>query len=59
QTAFFILFNIFAGAYEDGTHRKILFPLVPEYIGYCDVGIAEDLFVSYKPNRFRPDRGYR
>jgi valine--pyruvate aminotransferase len=49
QTAFFILFNIFAGAYEDGTHRKILFPLVPEYIGYCDVGIAEDLFVSYKP----------
>lgn len=49
QTAFFILFNIFAGAFEDGTHRKILFPLVPEYIGYCDVGIAEDLFVSYKP----------
>jgi valine--pyruvate aminotransferase len=49
QTAFFILFNIFGGTYEDGTHRKILFPLVPEYIGYCDVGIAEDLFVSYKP----------
>ena len=49
QTAFFILFNIFAGAFEDGTHRKILFPLVPEYIGYCDVGIAEDLFVSYRP----------
>ncbi|UCF16732.1 MAG: aminotransferase class I/II-fold pyridoxal phosphate-dependent enzyme, partial [Phycisphaerales bacterium] len=49
QTAFFILFNIFAGAFEDGTHRKILFPLVPEYIGYCDVGIAKDLFVSYKP----------
>jgi valine--pyruvate aminotransferase len=49
QTAFFILFNIFAGDFPDGTHRKILFPLVPEYIGYCDVGITEDLFVSYKP----------
>ena len=49
QTAFFILFNIFAGVFEDGTRRKILFPLVPEYIGYCDVGIAEDLFVSYRP----------
>jgi valine--pyruvate aminotransferase len=49
QTAFFILFNIFAGSLEDGTHRKILFPLAPEYIGYCDVGIADDLFVAHKP----------
>ena len=49
QTAFFILLNIFAGAFEDGTHRRILFPLVPEYIGYCDVGIAADMFTSYKP----------
>lgn len=49
QTAFFILFNIFAGAFEDGTNRKILFPLVPEYIGYCDVGIVGDMFSSYKP----------
>jgi valine--pyruvate aminotransferase len=49
QTAFFILFNIFAGAFEDGTDRKILFPLAPEYIGYSDVGLAEDLFVANKP----------
>ncbi len=49
QTAFFILFNIFAGTFEDGTHRRILFPLAPEYIGYCDVGIADDLFVAHKP----------
>jgi len=55
QTAFFILFNIFAGTFEDGTHRKILFPLAPEYIGYCDVGIADDLFVSYKPQIERID----
>ena len=49
QTAFFILFNIFAGAFEGGTVKKILFPLAPEYIGYCDVGLVDDLFVANKP----------
>ena len=49
QTAFFILFNIFAGIYKDGTDKKILFPLTPEYIGYCDVGMTENLFVAQEP----------
>jgi valine--pyruvate aminotransferase len=49
QSAFFILFNLFAGAFEDGQHRRILLPLAPEYIGYSDVGIVEDLFTAYKP----------
>ncbi len=49
QSAFFILFNIFAGEFDDGPDRKILFPLAPEYIGYCDVGLAADLFVANKP----------
>lgn len=49
QSAFFILFNIFAGLYEDGSKKKILLPLAPEYIGYCDVGLADDLFVANKP----------
>lgn len=49
QTAFFILFNIFAGPFQDRTSRKILFPLTPEYIGYCDVGLADDLFIANKP----------
>ena len=49
QSAFFILFNIFGGTYQDGTDKKILFPLAPEYIGYSDVGISEDLFVSREP----------
>ena len=50
QTAFFILFNIFAGAFEGRAGRKILFPLAPEYIGYCDVGLENDLFVANKPH---------
>ena len=50
QTAFFILFNIFAGAFEGRAGRKILFPLAPEYIGYCDVGLEDNLFVANKPH---------
>jgi len=49
QTAFFILFNLFAGEYEDGRSRKILFPLLPEYIGYCDVGLTNDLLTARRP----------
>jgi len=49
QTAFFILFNIFAGDFEGGIRKKILFPLAPEYIGYSDVGLVDDLFVAAKP----------
>jgi len=49
QTAFFVLFNIFAGEFESGASRKILFPLAPEYIGYCDIGLADDLFIANKP----------
>jgi len=49
QIAFFFLFNILAGPHPDGTHKKILFPLVPEYIGYADQGIAPEMFSSNKP----------
>jgi valine--pyruvate aminotransferase len=49
QSAFFILLNLLAGTYEDGTTKRILFPLIPEYIGYCDVGLAEGLFTAQKP----------
>lgn len=49
QTAFFYLFNLFAGEFEDGSHKKILLPLAPEYIGYVDVGLTEDFFVASRP----------
>ncbi len=49
QLAFFILFNLFAGDYEDGTKKKVLFPLIPEYIGYCDVGLTRDFFTAQRP----------
>lgn len=50
QSAFFYLFNVFAGRSANGSCRCVLFPLTPEYIGYADVGLEEELFVSAKPN---------
>lgn len=49
QSAFFLLFNLLAGDFEDGSRKKILFPLIPEYIGYADVGLGPDLFAARKP----------
>ena len=49
QSAFFYLFNLLAGTQTDGSHKKILLPLAPEYIGYSDSGIDDDIFVSYRP----------
>ncbi len=49
QLAFFILFNLFAGEQDDGTVKKVLFPLTPEYIGYCDVMLAPNAFVAIRP----------
>lgn len=49
QSAFFYLFNLFAGHQPDGQVKKVLFPLTPEYIGYADAGLEEDMMVSHKP----------
>lgn len=49
QNAFFCLFNLFAGEMPDGSKKKILFPLTPEYIGYADSGLSDDFFVSKRP----------
>jgi valine--pyruvate aminotransferase len=49
QAAFFMLFNMFAGDFGDGSHKHILLPLAPEYIGYADAGIAPELFRAVQP----------
>jgi len=49
QTAFFFLFNILAGECADGARKKILLPLVPEYIGYANQGMGEGMFKTCKP----------
>ncbi|HCE3365786.1 valine--pyruvate transaminase [Vibrio parahaemolyticus] len=57
QSGFFYLFNLFAGQQPDGSHKKILLPIAPEYIGYGDAGIDEDIFVSYHPEIELLDNG--
>ena len=49
QISFFYLFNLLAGTFPDGSHKKILLPLTPEYIGYTDVGVMDDLFAANRP----------
>ena len=44
QTAFFILLNMLSGQ-----KRQILFPLLPEYIGYADQGLDPEAFVACRP----------
>lgn len=49
QTAFFFLFNALAGRFADGSQRKVLLPLVPEYIGYSSQSVGSDVFRAVKP----------
>jgi valine--pyruvate aminotransferase len=50
QAAWFMLFNMLAGEQLDGRHRKILLPLVPEYIGYENQGLDEGFFAACHPS---------
>lgn len=49
QSAFFVLFNLLAGEGSDGVYRRVQLPLVPEYLGYSDVGLAPALFRANRP----------
>ena len=48
QTAFFQLFAMFGGQ-AAGTQRRILLPIVPEYVGYADQGLELDVFAAHPP----------
>jgi len=49
QAAFFMLFNLFAGDFADGSKKHVKLPLAPEYIGYSDAGLSHDFFVANRP----------
>lgn len=55
QSAFFALFNLLAGQFKDGSRRKVLLPLAPEYIGYADQGLEDGLFVACRPDITWPE----
>lgn len=49
QMAFTLLFRMLAGKFSDGSRKKILLPITPEYIGYSDTGEEYPLFHSRLP----------
>lgn len=55
QAAFFLLFNLIAGDTSDGGKLNIHLPVVPEYIGYADIGLSEGLFTSTRPEVIQSD----
>jgi valine--pyruvate aminotransferase len=50
QSAFFVLYNLFAGTMPDGSHRRVHLPLAPEYVGYADIGLSDDFFSATRPS---------
>lgn len=50
QSAFAVLFNLFAGEYEDQQCKRVQLPVVPEYVGYEDVGFSQDFFRATQPS---------
>lgn len=50
QSGFFILFNMLAGEFADGQRKQVMLPMSPEYIGYSEVGLMDDLFVAHRPD---------
>lgn len=55
QSAFFVLYNIFAGVMPDGSRRRIHLPLTPEYVGYADIGLSDGFFSATRPSIERLD----
>lgn len=49
QTAFFFLFNLLGGLMPDGRRKRVLLPLVPEYIGYANQGTCGGMFRGLPP----------
>ena len=43
QASFFMLFNLFGGRHTDGRQRRIVLPQAPEYIGYSQSGVEDDV----------------
>lgn len=58
QSGFFLLLNMFGGEFDGGVHKKIRLPLTPEYIGYADIGITNDFFISSRPKIELLDNDY-
>ncbi|MEM9138148.1 MAG: valine--pyruvate transaminase, partial [Cyanobacteria bacterium P01_F01_bin.42] len=65
QALYFVAANAFGGKAENGTIKKIVLPLSPDYTGYGGVSVTPEAVVSYRPTldldppnhrfKYRPD----
>lgn len=58
QSAFFVLFNLLAGTDSAGVQRHIQLPLVPEYLGYNELGLESPFFIAQRPTIDRLDETF-
>jgi valine--pyruvate aminotransferase len=49
QSAFGLLANMLTGEGSDGVARRLVFPLMPEYLGYADTALHPRAFLGMKP----------
>lgn len=60
QVAVFYILNLLSGADSTGRVRRILFPLMPEYVGYADQALSDQSFLSVKPRmELRGEHGFK
>ncbi|MBN1649538.1 MAG: valine--pyruvate transaminase [Spirochaetales bacterium] len=60
QTSFFLLFNMLTENRPGKPRKRVLFPLMPEYIGYADQSRDEAAFTACKPRiEEYPDRTFK
>ncbi len=60
QGGFYLLFNLLAGEFSSGERKRVLLPIVPEYIGYADQGLDSGLFVARAPRiEELPDNAFK
>lgn len=60
QFALFCLINMLAGPRPDGSNGRLLFPLMPEYIGYADQCLTTDAYRTCRPRlELRPNHAFK
>jgi valine--pyruvate aminotransferase len=59
QSLYFYATNAFGGYTEDGTLKKVVLPLSPDYTGYGGVTLTPESLLAYKPSLDIDTAGHR
>jgi len=60
QTGAFLIFNLLGGHTGTENPNKVLLPFCPEYIGYADQGLCDNMFVTGRPKiEYLPEKMFK